>query len=66
VEGLIEAIAAKTGLPADKAKDAANAALEFIKDKLPGPIAEQLEGLLSGDSAALGGLGDKLKGMFGG
>jgi hypothetical protein len=69
MDELIAAIAAKTGLPADKAEQAAGAALEFIKDKLPEPIASQLDGFLSGNAAgigdALGGVTDKLKGMFG-
>lgn len=70
VDELIAAISAKTGLPADKAKGAAEAALDFLKDKLPAPIAGQIEGFLSGQSDAISdavaGATDKLKGMFGG
>lgn len=70
MEELIAAVAAKTGLPADKAKDAADAVLGFLKEKLPAPIAGQIDGLVSGNSNqigdALGGVTDKLKGMFGG
>lgn len=69
MEELIAAIAAKTGLPADKASAAADAALDFIKSKLPAPIAGQLDGLLSGNagnaSDMVGDVTDKLKGMFG-
>ncbi len=69
MDELIAAIAAKTGLPADKAEQAAGAALDFIKDKLPEPIASQIDGFLSGNAGgigdALGGVTDKLKGMFG-
>ena len=67
---LIQAIADRTGLPADKAADAAKAAVDFIKDKLPAPIASQIDGFLSGNaegiSDAIGGASDRLKGMFGG
>ena len=70
MDELIQAIADKTGLPADKAADAAKAAVDFIKDKLPAPIAGQIDGFLSGNaegiSDAIGGATDKLKGMFGG
>lgn len=69
MDELIEAIKQKTGLPADKAKGAAEAALDFLKEKLPDPIASQIDGFLEGnaDSIAdgIGGATDKLKGMFG-
>lgn len=69
MDELIEAIKQKTGLPADKAKGAAEAALDFLKDKLPAPIASQIDGFLEGnaDSIAdsIGDVSDKLKGMFG-
>ena len=70
MDELIAAIAEKTGLPVEKAKDAAQAALDFIKEKLPDPIASQIDGFLSGNaggiSDAIGGVTDKLKGMLGG
>ena len=70
MDELIAAISAKTGLPAEKARGAAEAAIEFMKDKLPAPIAGQIDGFLSGQSDtisdAVGGATDKLKGMFGG
>ena len=60
MDELIAAIAEKTGLPAEKAKDAATAAVDFLKDKLPDPIASQIDGFLSGNAgtgAANGGGG---------
>ena len=70
MDELIQAISEKTGLPADKAAGAAAAAVDFLKDKLPAPIASQIDGFLSGNadgiSDAVGGATDKLKGMFGG
>jgi len=69
MDELIEAIKQKTGLPADKAQGAAEAALEFIKDKLPAPIASQIDGFLEGNaeniSDVVGDAANKLKGMFG-
>jgi hypothetical protein len=68
MDELIEAIKQKTGLPADKAQGAAEAALEFIKNKLPAPIASQIDGFLEGNaeniSDAVGDAANKLKGMF--
>jgi hypothetical protein len=70
MDELIAAISEKTGLPADKAAGAALAALDFLKEKLPAPIAGQIDGFLAGNSDsisdAVGGAADKLKGMFGG
>jgi hypothetical protein len=69
MDELIEAIKQKTGLPADKAKDAAEAALGFLKERLPDPIASQIDGFLEGNASSIAdGVGDvtnKLKGMFG-
>ena len=69
MDELIEAIKQKTGLPADKAKGAAEAALDFLKEKLPAPIAGQIDGFLEGNSDSIAdGIGDatnKLRGMFG-
>ncbi len=69
MDELIAAISEKTGLPADKARGAATAAIDFLKDKLPAPIASQIDGFLSGNADsigdAIGDAADKLKGMFG-
>lgn len=57
-------VSEKTGLPQDQATQAAQAVIGFLKDKLPGPIASQIDGLLSGGGAS--GLMDQAKGMLGG
>ena len=72
MDELLKAVADKTGLPADKAQGAIDAVLDFLKDKLPEPIAGQLENFIGGgdgDSGEGGGIGDLLdkgKGMLGG
>lgn len=73
MEELLKAVAEKTGLPADKAQGAIEAVLEFLQDKLPEPIAGQLENFIgggdgeeSGDGGGIGDLLDKGKGMLGG
>lgn len=75
MDELVNQVAQRTGLSQDQARQAADAVLGFLKDKLPAPIASQIDGLLSGQGGqanpgdiagqagqALGGLG----GMFGG
>jgi hypothetical protein len=75
VNELVNAVCQKTGLPQDQATAAAQAVVDFLKSKLPGPIASQLDGVLGGQGAggiagqaqqALGGLGGGLGGMMGG
>ena len=74
VDDLLKTVQEKTGLDLDQAKGAIEAVLGFLKDKLPEPIAGQLENFIGGDGDgdgldigdALGGLGDMAKGLFGG
>ena len=73
MDELVQEVSQKTGLPPDQAKAAATAALDYVKGKLPGPLASQIDGLLSGGgnvggtaSDAAGGVMDQAKGMLGG
>ena len=56
MEELLKTVAEKTGLPLDKAKGAIDAAMDFLKDKLPAPIASQIDKLMEGGGDALGGI----------
>ena len=58
MDELVKVVSQKTGLPEAQAKQAAQAVIDFIKTKLPAPIAQQLDAVLAG-----GGLGDALKGF---
>jgi uncharacterized protein (DUF2267 family) len=59
MDELVKQVAAKTGISEDQARTAVTTVLGFLKDKLPAPIAGQIEGALGGDgSSAAGGLGD--------
>ena len=65
MDELIKQITQKTGLSEEMAKTVVGIVLDFVKDKLPAPIAGQIDGLLKGGSAAgglgaLGGLGGLL------
>jgi hypothetical protein len=65
MDELLKAVAEKTGLPVDKAQGAIDAVLGFIKDKLPGPIASQIDKLIGGGDESGGGMMDKLGSMLG-
>ena len=60
MDELVQMVSEKTGIPADAAKTAVTTVVDFIKGKLPGPIASQVDGVLSGDAsgAAQGLMGD--------
>lgn len=65
MDELVKTIMEKTGLPEAQARQVAQVAVDFIKEKLPEPLAGQLDKILAG-----GGAEDLLKkglgGLFGG
>ncbi len=68
---LINLVVQKTGLSQENAQKAVQTVVDFIKAKLPAPIASQVDAVLSGDVSGLGAQGGemlkgKLGGMFGG
>ena len=66
MDELIRQVAERTGISEDQARTAVTTVVGFIKERLPEPIASQVDGLLEGSAgAAAGGLGD-LGGMIGG
>lgn len=56
MDELIKLITQKTGITQDQAKQAVAQVLEFLKTKLPAPVANQVEAVLSGGMPNLGGL----------
>jgi hypothetical protein len=75
MDKLLELVQEKAGISADQAQKAIEAVMGFMKDKLPGPLASQLEKFVGGGDdgggddeggGMLGGLTDKLGGMLGG
>ena len=63
MQELIEQLKSRVGLDDHKAQSAAQTVIEFLKQRLPGPIASQLDGALSGGST--GGMQDKIGDVFG-
>ena len=64
MDELVDLIVEKTGIPEATAEKVVEVVLDFLKKKLPAPIADSLENLLEGDGSTdlLGGLA----GLFGG
>lgn len=62
MDELVKLVAEKTGLSDEMAETAVKLVLDFVKDKLPAPVAGQIDALLDGDSGAA----DLLGGLFGG
>jgi hypothetical protein len=67
MDELAKLVSQKTGLSEDMSKVAIEVVVGYLKDKLPAPIANQIDGALSGTGAAadLGGLTKGLGGMLG-
>ena len=76
MEALVKMVTERAGISEDQARKAIQAVRDFLGDKLPGPVAGQVDAYLSGegggaegaagDMAEKGeGLLDKAKGLFG-
>jgi len=66
---IIQRLIDKTGLPEDKAAAAVETVVGFLKEKLPSPVASQIDSLMgmgAGATDQLGGMGARLGSMFGG
>jgi uncharacterized protein (DUF2267 family) len=60
MDELVKLIVKKTGISEDQAKQAIGVVVDFLKQRLPAPIAAQVDGVLKG-----GGLPDVSKGLGG-
>jgi hypothetical protein len=58
MDELVKLITQKTGISEDQARQAVTIVLNFIKERLPAPIAAQVDGVINnpGVAGALGGL----------
>ena len=64
MDELINQVAQRTGLAPDKARTAVDTVLGYLKTKLPGPVAAQLDGAVSGQTPGAG-VADAAKGLGG-
>ena len=61
MDEIVKQVAAKTGISEEQAKTAVTTVLGFLKNKLPAPIAGQIDGVIGGggeSSSGAVGLGD--------
>jgi len=59
MEELIQQVAAKAGISEDQARSAVNTVADFVKARVPAPMASQIENAMSGEGGGIGGgLGD--------
>jgi hypothetical protein len=63
VNELVNLVAQKVGISADQARTAVDTVLGFLKNKLPAPLAGQLDNVAAGGAAegAEDGILDKIK-----
>ncbi len=65
MDELVKLVADKVGISEAQAQQAVETVLAFLKDKLPAPIAGQVEAALEGDLSGLEDLVGGLGGLFG-
>ncbi len=65
MDELIKLVTAKAGISEDQARSAVTTVIGFLKDKLPAPIAGQLDNAVSGEGGPVGDLASKVGGFFG-
>lgn len=63
MEELIKLVVEKAGISSEQAQSSIETVMSFLKERLPEPMAAQLDGLLSGENAE--GLGNVVKGLGG-
>jgi hypothetical protein len=67
MDELIKQVTAKTGISEDQARSAVTTVLDFVKTRLPEPIAGQIDNVIGGGGGAGDAVGDiasKVGGLF--
>lgn len=65
MEELIQLVSAKTGIAPEQARTAVETVLGFLKERLPAPLAAQVDGLLSNGAISPDNLTNALQGLGG-
>ena len=60
MDEIVKLVVAKTGISEEQARGAVTTVINFLKQKLPAPIAGQIDGVLAGS-----GVNDALRGLGG-
>lgn len=73
MDELIKQVVEKTGISEAQARTSVETVIGFLKERLPAPIAGQVDGVVAGSAGLVGGIADRagemlggLGGMFGG
>ncbi len=66
MDELIKQVSQQAKISPDQAKTAVNSVLDFLKDKLPAPVVDQIKAALSGQQVDAGAVSNALGGLFGG
>ena len=64
MDEIVDLVVKKTGISEAQAKTAVETVVNFLKDKLPEPLAGQIDGFLDGNGSA-GSVDDIIKGLGG-
>ena len=64
MEELIKQVTAKTGISEDQARSAVTTVLDFVKTRLPAPIAGQIDNVIGGGAGIVGDLANTVGGLF--
>jgi uncharacterized protein (DUF2267 family) len=71
MDELLAQVTQRTGLPPDQARQAVEVVLDFLKQRLPAPVAGHLDQFLGGGppsgtqgSSGFGGIAQELGGLF--
>lgn len=54
MDELVKTVSEETGLPEDQARQAAEVVVNFLKEKLPAPIAGQIDSALENENVVKG------------
>ncbi len=65
MDELIKQVVAKTGISEEQARTAVQTVAGYLKEKLPAPVAGQVDAVLSGGTPNVGDMGKSLGGLFG-
>ena len=65
MDQLVKLVSERTGLPEEQARAAVDTVIGFLKERLPAPIASQIDSVLGGSGPSLGGLAGGLGGILG-
>lgn len=65
MDELVKLVSQKINVPEDKAQTAVETVVNFLKTKLPDPIAGQIDNALNGEAGGLDDVAKRVGGMFG-